>query len=81
MLRLPMAATDKSQWTMLCALFVFEVGSAICGSAVTSVMFIIGRAVSGVGSAGLMNGALTIILGAIRPEVRPCEWHSSRQNE
>jgi len=40
---------------------VFEVGSAICGVAKSSPSFIAGRAIAGLGGAGLMNGGLTII--------------------
>lgn len=49
------------KWTYLSALLLFEVGSAICAAASSSVIFIIGRAVAGLGSAGLRSGASTII--------------------
>ena len=42
------------------ALFFFEVGSTICASAPSSVIFIIGRAVAGAGSAGIWCGTFTI---------------------
>ncbi|KAF1955827.1 efflux pump protein [Byssothecium circinans] len=45
-------------------LFLFEIGSLLSGLARTSAMLIIGRAVSGLGGAGLMNGAMTIIAAA-----------------
>ncbi|KAJ5227232.1 uncharacterized protein N7469_007238 [Penicillium citrinum] len=41
--------------------FIFELGSLLCGIATSSMMLIIARAVAGIGSSGLMNGALTII--------------------
>ena len=44
------------KWVYLGAIFVFEVGSVICGAAPTSVALIIGRAVAGVGSAGIFSG-------------------------
>ena len=53
--------------------FIFEVGSAICGAAQSSVMLIIGRAIAGLGTSGLMNGTLTIVQGACKPEKRPCK--------
>ncbi|KAF7593590.1 hypothetical protein BBP40_011210 [Aspergillus hancockii] len=49
------------KWTFLVFFFVFEVGSAICGAAQSSPMFIVGRVVAGVGSAGVANGAVTTI--------------------
>lgn len=45
----------------LCAIGVFEIGSLICGVAPNSVAFIVGRAIAGLGSAGLFSGALLII--------------------
>ncbi|KAI5459524.1 major facilitator superfamily domain-containing protein [Mariannaea sp. PMI_226] len=38
---------------------VFEIGSAICGAAPTSNALIIGRAIAGIGGAGMYLGALT----------------------
>ncbi|OAX80953.1 hypothetical protein ACJ72_04710 [Emergomyces africanus] len=49
------------KWTFLLFFFIFEVGSAICGAAQSSPMFIIGRVIAGVGSAGVANGAVTTI--------------------
>jgi MFS family permease len=40
---------------------IFELGSAICGAAVSSQMLIIGRAVAGLGASGLLNGGYTIV--------------------
>jgi MFS family permease len=37
------------------------VGSALCGSSTTLVMLIVSRAIQGVGAAGLMSLAMTII--------------------
>lgn len=44
----------------LAAVSIFEIGSAICGAAPSSVIFIIGRAIAGLGSAGIVSGALII---------------------
>ncbi|KAJ5087226.1 hypothetical protein N7456_010842 [Penicillium angulare] len=49
------------KWSFLVFFFIFEVGSAICGAATSSSMFIVGRAIAGAGSSGIGNGALTII--------------------
>ena len=53
------------------ALFWFEVGSAICGAAPNSTALIIGRAIAGIGSAGLFSGALIILSHAAPLEKRP----------
>lgn len=45
--------------------FLFELGSLLCGVANSSKMLIVARAIAGMGSAGLMNGALTIIGTAV----------------
>ncbi len=42
----------------LTSITLFEIGSAVCGAAPTSVAFIIGRAVSGVGAAGIFSGVV-----------------------
>ncbi|KAK4126937.1 MFS general substrate transporter [Parathielavia appendiculata] len=44
---------------------IFEIGSIVCGAAVSSGMFIAGRAVAGVGSAGIVSGVLTIAAAAM----------------
>lgn len=45
------------KWTFLTALFVFELGSTLCGAAPNSIVLIIGRAIAGVGSGGVSSGA------------------------
>ncbi|PYH88185.1 hypothetical protein BO71DRAFT_404072 [Aspergillus ellipticus CBS 707.79] len=60
-----------SKWTFLAFFFVFELGSLICGVATTSKMLIIGRAVAGIGSSGMINGALNILAGALPMHRRP----------
>ncbi|KAK0101878.1 hypothetical protein ONS95_001310 [Cadophora gregata] len=59
------------KWTFLSFLAVFELGALISAASVSSEMFIIGRAVGGIGGAGLMNGALTIIASAAPVVKRP----------
>ncbi|KAL0944844.1 MFS multidrug transporter [Colletotrichum truncatum] len=61
----------RSKWTYLCFLFLFEIGSLICGLATSSNMLIVGRAVAGMGSAGLLNGALTIVAYTVPLHKRP----------
>jgi MFS family permease len=47
------------------------VGSILSAAAVNSPMFIVGRAVAGLGAAGLLQGALSIIGYAVMQEKRP----------
>ncbi|KJR89519.1 MFS transporter [Sporothrix schenckii 1099-18] len=53
----------KTKWAFLIYLFIFELGSLICGVAQSSTMLIVGRAVAGLGGAGIQNGTLTILAG------------------
>ncbi|RDA88050.1 hypothetical protein CP532_5287 [Ophiocordyceps camponoti-leonardi (nom. inval.)] len=45
----------------LAAVFIFEVGSLVAAVAPTSTAFIIGRAVSGMGTAGIFSGSIVIL--------------------
>ncbi|KAG9785692.1 MFS transporter, partial [Aureobasidium melanogenum] len=55
----------------LSSIVVFEVGSAVCGAAPTSDALIVGRAIAGVGSAGIFSGALVIIAYTVPLVKRP----------
>lgn len=57
--------------TFLLAIFLFEVGSLICGVAPTSVALIIGRAIAGLGAAGLNTGSFTLAAFCAPPHKRP----------
>lgn len=59
------------KWVFLIAIFIFEVGSLICGVANSSTTLIIGRAIAGIGSAGIFSGALIILAYAVPLEKRP----------
>ncbi|KAI1138509.1 putative MFS multidrug transporter [Hypoxylon sp. FL0543] len=61
----------SAKWVFLFFFFIFEVGSLLCAVSQSSDMFIVGRAVAGIGSSGLQNGALTVIAGAVPLEKRP----------
>ncbi|KAI1410228.1 putative MFS multidrug transporter [Hypoxylon sp. FL1857] len=52
------------KWSYLVFFTIFEIGSLLCGVAQSSIMLIIGRAVAGIGVAGLQNGSLTIVATA-----------------
>ncbi|GIJ91085.1 hypothetical protein Asppvi_010050 [Aspergillus pseudoviridinutans] len=60
-----------SKWVFLGFFAVFELGSLICGVATSSKMLIVGRAIAGMGSSGMANGALTIVAGAVPMHRRP----------
>jgi MFS family permease len=59
------------KYSYLTFLAIFAFGSLLCGTAVSSTMLILGRAVSGIGGSGLANGAMTIIGIEGSPERRP----------
>ncbi|KAL6365796.1 hypothetical protein LRP88_00371 [Fusarium phalaenopsidis] len=48
--------------TLLSVILLFEIGSTICGAAPNSVVFIIGRAIAGLGAAGIMTGVFLLNL-------------------
>jgi MFS family permease len=50
------------KWTFLVFVCIFLFGSFLCGVAVSSIMFIIGRTVAGAGASGLFSGAMAILL-------------------
>ena len=43
------------------AIFIFEVGSLVSAAAPSSVAFIVGRAIAGIGTAGLFSGSIVIL--------------------
>lgn len=61
----------STKWCFLVSILIFEVGSAVCGAAPTSIAFIIGRAVAGLGSAGIFQGGMMVIVGTVPLVKRP----------
>ncbi|KAK5946085.1 hypothetical protein PMZ80_000224 [Knufia obscura] len=59
------------KWVYLSSLIVFEIGSAVCGAAPSSTALIIGRAVAGLGNAGLFQGAVIIVVYIVPLHKRP----------
>jgi predicted MFS family arabinose efflux permease len=51
----------NTKWTYLFSVFIFLVGSAVCGAAPNSMALIIGRAIAGIGGAGVVAGVFIII--------------------
>ncbi|TGO82211.1 hypothetical protein BPOR_0889g00040 [Botrytis porri] len=59
------------KWVYLVAIAIFELGSLICGVAPNSIALIIGRAIAGLGSAGIFSGALIIVAYSVPLVKRP----------
>ena len=59
------------KWVFLSALSIFEIGSIICAVSNTSYTFIAGRAVAGLGAAGLFSGATAIVVLVAPRATRP----------
>ncbi|KAI1193539.1 MFS general substrate transporter [Nemania serpens] len=57
--------------TFIVAVVIFEVGSIICGAAPNSNALIVGRAIAGLGGAGISTGGTTIVAFSATPEKRP----------
>ncbi|KAJ0414698.1 major facilitator superfamily domain-containing protein [Aspergillus carlsbadensis] len=53
------------------AVLLFELGSLVCAVAQNSVTLIVGRAIAGIGAAGISSGSYTILAFSVRPEQRP----------
>ncbi|OQE08413.1 hypothetical protein PENVUL_c010G02443 [Penicillium vulpinum] len=58
------------KYSLLLSVFIFELGSLICGVAPSSTTLIIGRAIAGLGAAGISSGAYTLV-GFMEPKKRP----------
>ncbi|THC89804.1 hypothetical protein EYZ11_010743 [Aspergillus tanneri] len=56
---------------LITSIVVFEVASAICGAASNSPTFITGRAITGVGTAGIFGGTIMSIVHAVPLQKRP----------
>lgn len=54
----------------LASIAIFEIGNIVCGTAPTSAVFIVGRAIAGLGAAGIQSGSLVMLTAAAAPEVR-----------
>ncbi|GFN18103.1 MDR family MFS transporter [Aspergillus tubingensis] len=57
--------------TYLSVAVLFEAGSVLCAASPSSTAFIVGRAITGVGAAGLYQGALSIVGLSVPLEKRP----------
>ena len=57
--------------SFLISIFIFELGSLICGVAPNSTALIVGRAIAGLDAAGIGSGTYTIIAFSASPKNRP----------
>ncbi|KAI1461587.1 MFS general substrate transporter [Annulohypoxylon moriforme] len=55
----------------LIAVALFEIGSVICGAAPNSIAFILGRAIAGLGGAGIFSGVMIIMIPLVPLRKRP----------
>ncbi|RFU24162.1 hypothetical protein B7463_g12180, partial [Scytalidium lignicola] len=55
----------------LTALCIFELGSVVAGSATTSSALVLGRAISGLGSGGMISGIFTMVQQSVPLRQRP----------
>ena len=61
----------STKWVFLVCILVFEVGSALCGAAPSSAAFVVGRAIAGIGAAGIFCGGIMIIVPLVPLRRRP----------
>ncbi|GFF30035.1 putative HC-toxin efflux carrier TOXA [Aspergillus udagawae] len=59
------------KWGFLVAVLIFEIGSLICAVAPSSTVLIVGRAIAGIGVAGIFSGAMVIISVTVPLPKRP----------
>jgi MFS family permease len=55
----------------LIGIVLFEIGSAVCGSAPSSKAFIVGRAIAGLGSSGMFSGLMVMMVYTVPLQQRP----------
>ncbi|KAF4627640.1 hypothetical protein G7Y89_g10514 [Cudoniella acicularis] len=61
----------STKWVFVGCVGIFEVESAVCGSAPTSLAFIIGRSIAGMGTAGIFSGSQMTLLHSVPLNRRP----------
>lgn len=61
----------NQKYILITSICIFEAGSAICGGAPSSPVFIFGRALAGVGSTGIFTGSIVSITYIVPLKYRP----------
>lgn len=59
------------KWVFLASVFIFEIGSLVCGVSPNSTALIVGRAIAGLGGAGILGGVYTITAMVVEPTRSP----------
>ncbi|KAI6287356.1 hypothetical protein MCOR27_000073 [Pyricularia oryzae] len=59
-----------TRWTFILSIIIFETGSLISALSTASYVLIIGRAVSGLGNAGLASGSYMVIAKVVPPRLK-----------
>ena len=59
------------KWVFLVLISLFELGSLVCGVAQNSATVIVGRAISGIGCAGVFSGSMQLIVTSVPLRRRP----------
>jgi hypothetical protein len=59
------------KWVFLASVSIFELGSLICGISRNSPTFIVGRAIAGLGAAGILSGTIVLSVHIIPLRKRP----------
>lgn len=59
------------KWSYVISTLIFEIGSLLCAVAPNTVVFIVGRAVAGFGSAGILTGSFVVVAAALPLQKRP----------
>ncbi|RDW72421.1 uncharacterized protein DSM5745_07593 [Aspergillus mulundensis] len=68
------ASIFSLRWSCLVFFGIFLLGSVLCGAATSSTMFIIGRAVAGIGGAGIVSDGISVIALATPTAQRPLSF-------
>ncbi|KAJ5794562.1 MFS drug efflux transporter [Penicillium paradoxum] len=61
----------NTKWTYIISVAVFEIGSAVCGSAPNMDALIVGRVLCGIGGSGLYIGVITLLAATTTLQERP----------
>ncbi|KAI0520991.1 MFS toxin efflux pump [Xylaria bambusicola] len=61
----------RVKWVLIIAVVILEIGSVVSASASSSPAFIVGRAIAGSGSAGILIGVFIAITHSVPPRWRP----------
>ena len=61
----------SAKWVLVVLVAIFEIGSIVCATAPTSDALIVGRAIAGIGGAGIASGVFTLISILVPLQLRP----------